>query len=144
MQLPSLLSYFDHSLSSVTQILEQFGHKNYPSERKAENQQVCVTLVGFCGSSIGLKEASKTLKCSYVESDFQRNSYIRKLAFTQPSAGNIIIFKGEHSIACLSFISSDLEGAMHLLHSQGSMPKRHLECFKVNWITSFQTHMFLW
>lgn len=53
MKLPSLLSYLDHSLSSVTQILEQFGHKNYPSERKAENQQVCVKLVGFCGSSTG-------------------------------------------------------------------------------------------
>lgn len=40
-------SVTDHRLSSVTQILEQSGHKNYASGTKV------VKLVGFCGSFMG-------------------------------------------------------------------------------------------
>lgn len=47
---------------------------------------------------------------SDLESDFQRNSFISELLFTQLSVENVIIFKGEHSIACLLCISGDLEG----------------------------------
>lgn len=56
MKLPSLLSNLDHSPSSVTQILEQFGHKNYPSERKVENQQVCVNRLDFAVPFQGKKK----------------------------------------------------------------------------------------
>lgn len=45
-----------------------------------------------------------------LESDFQWNSFISELLFTQLSVENVIIFKGEHSIACLFFINGDLEG----------------------------------